>query len=164
MPDVETVDLGKKLARQRIAAKAKLSREELSLPERPTYALPDLRLDVTDVDDRGLIKLSVKFTRYQDHIAGLLAEVEIDETAANSELELAKAKYLAASWTGASGDRVAVQKAEALLDPDVQAIQAALEKCRAQRKLYNVFIESIARRAAVVSRELTRRTSGSKYS
>jgi hypothetical protein len=112
------------------------------------------------------MKLSVKLSNYQDHLAGLLAICEIDETAANTELELAKAKHLASTWTGGSGDRVAVQKAEALMDPEVQNIQSALEKARAQRKLYNVLVESVGRRAAVVSRELTRRTSGhsSKYS
>jgi len=107
------------------------------------------------------MRLSVRLTNYQDHIAGLLAICEIDETAANSELDLAKAKYLAKTWAGPSESRVAVQKAEALMDPEVQEIQAAVEKSRAQRKLYNVLVETVSHRAAVISRELTRRTSGS---
>ena len=106
----------------------------------------------------------VAMTRYQDHLAGQLVEAEIDESSASTLLELAKAKHLAGQWTGASGDRVAVQKAQALLDKEVQECISAYERARATRKLFGVLVESTARDAAVVSRELTRRTSGPKYS
>ena len=110
------------------------------------------------------MELLVKMTRYQDHLAGQLIEAEIDESSASTLLELAKAKHLAGQWTGASSDRVAVQKAQALMDREVQEANGAYEQARAKRKLYSVLVESTARDAAVVSRELTRRTSGSKYS
>lgn len=106
------------------------------------------------------MQLLIKMTRYQDHLAGLLAETEIDESSANTLLELSKAKHLAKTWTGASSDRVAVQKAEALMDPAVQECSDSYENARARRKLYSVLVESTARDAAVVSREITRRTSG----
>lgn len=108
------------------------------------------------------MQLLVKLTRYQDHVAGQLAEIEIDESNAIRLLEIAKAKYLAANWTGSSGDRVAVQKAEALMDTSVQELDSEVLTYKARRKLYTILVESLARDAAVVSREITRRTGGQK--
>ena len=164
MAEVETVDLGKRIAQQRLKATALLEKESLHLPARPSFRLPRLPLNLTDKDDEGVMELLVKMTRYQDHLAGQLIEAEIDESSASTLLELAKAKHLAGQWTGASSDRVAVQKAQALMDREVQEANGAYEQARAKRKLYSVLVESTARDAAVVSRELTRRTSGSKYS
>jgi hypothetical protein len=115
---------------------------------------------LTDKGDKTIMNLLVKFNRYQDHIAGLLVQSEIEEQSAVTALEMAKARHLAAAWTGSSGDRVAIQKANATIDPAVERVEKAHTKLKARRKLYAVMVESLARDAAVVSREVTRRTGG----
>jgi hypothetical protein len=104
--------------------------------------------------------LFVRFVRYQDFIAGELVLYEIDESHTETLVEVAKAKHLAKGWTGASTDRVAVAKAEATLDPDVRKYDDALTKIKARRKMYGVLVDQLARDAGVVSREITRRSSG----
>jgi hypothetical protein len=152
-----TLDLTAKLQADAIAAKKELAKNELELPARPTYDIPRLPLNLTDLDDKRLMNLLVKFNRYQDHIAGELALCWINEHSAETQLELTKARHLASTWTGTSGDRVAVQKAEATIDPDVINVDKAHAKFKAKRQLYTVMVESLARDAAVVSREVSRR-------
>lgn len=152
-----TVDLTARISARREAAKAELEKKDLVLPGRPKYALPKLPLRLSDLDDHEMMQLMVRFTRYQDHLSGQLVEAEIDERSASGMLEYAKAKHLAKNWTGTSGDRVAVQKAEALMDPEVKEIGDAFDMHHARRKLLTILVESTDRDAAVVSRELTRR-------
>ena len=152
-----TVDLGKQLAQQRIKAKAALAKKGLELPSKPAYALPKLRSDLTDLDDHAIMQYLARFTRFQDHLAGELALAEIDESAAVNILEIAKARHMAGNWTGPSSDRVAISKENATLDEDVQAAEQQVEACKAKRKMYGVLVESLARDAGVVSRELSRR-------
>lgn len=155
---MEPVDLGRKIAQQHLQVKAMLAKKGLELPTRPAaYGLPKLPTNLTDQDDSKIMRLLAQFTRYQDHLAGLLALAEIDETAAANLLEIAKARHMAGNWTGPSSDRVAISKANATLDKGVQECEQALEQCRAKRKVYGVLVESLARSAAVVSRELSRR-------
>jgi hypothetical protein len=133
--------------------------KNLYLPKRPAgYDLPRLPTNLTDMDDASVMELLVKFTRYQDYMAGQLAQAEIDEHAAEHMLEVAKAKHLVEGWAGPSADRVAVSKAKALLDKDVEKCEEAFAVKKARRKLLNVMVETCARDAAVVSREITRQT------
>jgi hypothetical protein len=153
------VDITAELSKQHEEAVAALKRKRLDLPKRPrnteTPKLPD---DITLLDDDGLMELLVRFTRYQDHIAGLLALCEIDETEAEAKLEIAKAKHLVKGWTGSSSDRVAISKAEATVDTDVQDMNDLYHQAKARRKVFSVMVNTMANGAAVVSRELTRRT------
>ena len=141
-------------------AQEQLKRERFSLPRRPGYDTPRLPRDITEVDDPALMALLVSFTRYEDHVAGKLALAEINDRAVVNQLELAKAHLLAASWTGKTTERVNVSKAKAVTDDEVQRLTEELDGCRAHRKLLSILVTSFNRDAAVVSRELTRRTAG----
>jgi len=163
MATSRTVSPTDQIAQRREAAKRSLQKQDLELPARPRFELPRLPLNLTDLDDHRLIRLLAAFTRYQDHLGGRLVEAEIDERSAENQLEIAKARQLAQHWTGASGDRVAIQKAEALLDPGVQEHSDTYEMAHARRKLLGLLVESMARDAAVVSRELTRRVGRSDH-
>jgi hypothetical protein len=138
-------------------AVAELEEHELALPSEPTFALPRLPTNLTDISDEKLMGYMVKFTRFQDYVQGQLALAEIKESDTKSALELKQAQFLAATWVGPSESRVAIQKAEAASDPEVQKLDNAYELARARRKLRAVLFESLGRDAAVVSRELTRR-------
>lgn len=154
---METVDLGKQIAQQRIKAKAALAKKGLELPRKPVFALPKLPTNLTDLDDHQVMRYLAKFTRFQDYLSGELALAEIDEGAAINFLEIARAKHMAGNWTGPSSDRVAISKANATLDEGVQAAEQKVEEVKAKRKMYGVLVETLARDAAVISRELSRR-------
>jgi hypothetical protein len=156
-----TAHLTEEISKKALAAKAKLKGEGLSLPRRPVYDTPRLPLDITDLPDDSIMRLLVKFTRYQDHIAGKVYEAEIDEHSVETMLEVAKAHYITGNWTGASSDRVAIAKAEAVIDKDVRALDDELATCRANRKAYTILLDALARDASVVSREISRRIGNS---
>ena len=103
------------------------------------------------------MNLLVQFTRYQDHLAGQLVEVEIDEHSAESMLEVYKARHLAKGWGGSATDRVAIQKAQAVMDPEVRKFDDTLAQYKARRKLLGILVDSLQRDASVVSREISRR-------
>ena len=152
-----TVDLTQKISERRARVEAHLRKQDLYLPRRPRYELPRLPVQITEISDPELMSLLVQFTRYQDYVAGRNAVAEIEENAYEQQLDVAKARFLAETWTSPSQDRVNVSKAKALVDPEVQALSEAYEMARARRKLLTIMTESLARDAAVVSRELTRR-------
>lgn len=137
--------------------KRQLLDRDFQLPLRPTYELPKLPLNLTDKIDDELMRIFIKLTRYQDHIAGELVSAEIDEHDYESQLEIAKARVVVANWTGASESRVAVAKAEAILDPGVRKIDDLLIEAKARRKILGVLADSVQRDAGVVSREISRR-------
>lgn len=107
-----------------------------------------------------MIRLS-KFTAYEDFISTLLVRWEIEEGELQGELDLVKAKHTVKAYTGSnSSERVNIAKAEAAMDPEVEALRVRYEQARSRRKLYAVMVNTMARGAAVCSRELTRRTGG----
>lgn len=155
------IDITEELAKRRIKAKEELEKKSLRLPRRPTYDLPRLpsgsRQTITDLGDDALMELMARFSRYQDYVQGQLAQAEIDESSAESILEVAKARFLSATWTGATSERIAIAKAEATLDEDVREADEALAGCKAKRKMLGVLYDSTTRSHMVLSRELTRR-------
>lgn len=154
------MDVTAKLSERRLAVRTELRKKGLRLPGRPRYPLPKLPVNLTDIAYEDVMVLLVKFTRYQDHLAGLLLLNEIEEADASTMVEVSKARHLVHAWTGASGDRVTVAKAEAVIDPIVREYEEAMITAKAKRKGYSVLVESLARDAAVVSREITRRGGG----
>jgi hypothetical protein len=155
-----TVDVTAQIAKRRERVKAELEKDGLYLPPRPKSELPRLPPLLDELDDEKVIRYLVRFTRFQDYVAGQRVEAEIDERAAEHILDVAMASHLAKSWTGSSGDRVAVLKAEALLDKDVQQMHEIYDTAKARRKLLGIMEDSLARDAAVVSRDITRRQGG----
>lgn len=100
----------------------------------------------------------VELTRWADFLGGRLALAEVHERGASYIVEVAEATAFVGSWRGLKDDRVTAAKAERTLDPDVAEARDALQVAYAKRKLYAAMFEAAQRDAAVVSRELTRRT------
>lgn len=151
-----TVNLTQQISEKRLAAKEALRKKDLHLPLRPRYDVPRLPLGLTDLPDDELMKLLVKFTRYQNYVAGQLVEAEIDESSIESLLDLAKANRLVNSWSK-STDSVNVAKAEALTDREVVRLSDRLQQCKANRRVLSVLAESLSREGSAASRELSRR-------
>lgn len=152
-----TVDLTAQLSAEREALLAEMKKEGLKFPPKPAYDLPRLPLNLTDLDDDKIMRLLVKFTRYQDHLSGQLVAAEIDEATAIHNLEVIKATHLVKAWAGPSENRVAIQKAAAQIDPEALKQEEELKVLKNKRKLYGVLVETLARDGSVVSREITRR-------
>ena len=153
----KTVDVTQRVSEARAALRKDLEEENLFLPRRPKYEFPRLPLEITSLPDSDLMRLFIAFTRFQDHLAGLVARAEIDEHAIETELDIARARCISSGWGGSSASRVAVSKAEASLDPDVRKYDDLLSRYRARRKALTITLDSLARGANVVSREISRR-------
>lgn len=81
----------------------------------------------------------------------------IDERAADTLFEKAKAIAVVKGWTGSKEDRVTLAKARMEEDEDYSEMRQQQLDAYAYRKLLEARHEAFVRDAAVVSRELTRR-------
>lgn len=127
------------------------------MPDRPVFEIPKLPLKLADWTDGQLMKLFVMLTRWTDHLAGAVAEAEIEERAAEAVLNKAQALVLIGTWQGGRDDRVTMAKAQRDVDPVVEEKQELFDIAWRKRKMLAVLFSSTERDAAVVSRELTRR-------
>ena len=134
-----------------------LDNQGLNLPKSPKGNVPSLPSDITSVADDGLMDLFVLFTSWSDYIGVQVACAQVDEKAAQRALDLAEIASYAQSST--TGGRVTDNKAKAALHPQVVSAQETFDNRYAYRKLIESLQASVERDAALISRELTRRTS-----
>lgn len=139
------------------SAADRLGKQEFVLPDKPTSDMPTLPDDLTDLPDDELMELFTKFIAWSGFAATQLALAEIDERDAEKRLKRAEQAAMSSSWSKDS--RVALAKAEASLSPEVQKVSDQLDVVYNYRKLVGVMASNLEREAALVSRELTRRTS-----
>lgn len=143
------------------AASARLSSQGIVLPDSPGDDIPALPRDITGLDDEGLMDLFVAYTAWNDYAAVQVACARADERAAQRSLDMAEAAATALNWTGGRDDRVAIAKAKVASDPAVLRSREVLDERHAYRSLVEAIAGNVERDAALVSRELTRRTAGS---
>jgi hypothetical protein len=136
-----------------------LSELGVTLSAKPSFPIPDLPRDITELDDEGLMDLFVQFTQWNDHLSGARAVAVINEREAQRLLDTVEAQSMLSNWAGTKGDRVAVAKASIAADPKVLELKEDLDTKYAFRKILETRAENVERDSQVVSRELTRRTS-----
>lgn len=134
------------------------------LAKKPDNEIPDLPRDITDLGDEDLMDLFVQLTSWTDHLSSQLAIAAIDEREADRSVSVAESQAMLNNWKGGTGDRVAVAKAMIAVDPTVIALVKDLDEKHAYRKLLETLFQNVERDSALVSRELTRRTSDSGLS
>ncbi|WP_159073492.1 hypothetical protein [Streptomyces sp. RTd22] len=100
------------------------------------------------------MELFVELTRWEEYAGTQLAAAAIDEKDAESALERCKAL---AAVKAKNEKSVTAQKAAAASDDDVLEVDAEYREAYAVRKLTEAIHKGAERKAAVVSRELTRR-------
>ena len=127
-------------------------------PEQPTYGLPKLEVDIDDLTDKQLMNLFVQFTRWCDYFQNQLAIEEIFEHHAEMEVRKLEGLYLTRNRPEKASEAVTWVRAKMETEPEIRAARDALNLYYARRKLKQMLFESAERDAAVVSRELTRRT------
>lgn len=127
----------------------------LSEPSKRAPALPG---DVSSLHEEDLMEMFTELTSWVDFLAVQVAASQIDERSAERELSTAEAVELMSSQVK---EPVTKAKARISLLPHIQALQDSLDERYAYRKCIEVIAENVQRDAALLSRELTRRTSGS---
>ena len=86
-----------------------------------------------------------------------MALAEVDERFAEDRLKILEAKALIRDWGGSKEDRVAVARAERVLDPEVADAMDGVQGCYAARKLISAMVDAADKNSALISREVTRR-------
>lgn len=141
------------------AAAEALADQGLFLPEKPRNEMPEIPTDITDLDDSGLMLLFTALTAWCAFAASQLACAQVDERSAQNALTRMEQSALSSGWEGKTAERVSVAKAKAAGSPAVEAASGVYEYRYNYRKLVEVIFNNLERDIALVSRELTRRTS-----
>jgi hypothetical protein len=129
----------------------------LSMSEMPETVIPVLPRDLTAVGDEDLMVLYSLLTAWADFVGTQMSAAQVDERAAERRLDHAENLLMIAS--SEKGDRVTFARAQVAADPQIVKLKDAVEEAHAYRKLIEAEFTNIERNAALVSRELTRRTS-----
>lgn len=127
-------------------------------PEAPGEGVPRLEIDIDDLTDKQLMNLFVQFTRWCDFFQNQLAIEEIYEHHAEMEIKRLEGMYLTRNRPEKASEAVTWVRAAMETDPEIRALKDRLKVYYARRKLKQILFEAAERDAAVVSRELTRRT------
>jgi len=127
-------------------------------PQAPEFRPPTLQADIDDLTDKQLMNLFVQFTRWTDYFQNQLAIEEIYEHHAEMEVRKLEGLYLTRNRPEKASEAVTWVRAQMDTDREIQAARDTLKLYYARRKLKQMLFESAERDAAVVSRELTRRT------
>jgi hypothetical protein len=127
-------------------------------PEQPEFGLPKLEEDLDDLTDKELMALFVQLTRWTDFFQNQAAIEEIRERYADAEVRKLEGLYMTANKPERVSEAVTWVRAQMELEPAVQSARDVLKVVYARKKLKQMLFESAERDAAVVSRELTRRT------
>lgn len=135
-----------------------LSTQGLATAEKPAYDIPNLPQDLTEIGDEDLMVLYSKLTAYADFIAVQVSCAQVDERALEKGLSSMEAIKMLRS-EGKNENRVTFARAQVAIDPEVVDTKVKLEDTHAYRKLIETMMMNVERDSALVSRELTRRTS-----
>lgn len=138
----------------------RLEQQGIGVPSKPEYDIPLLPVELTDESDEGLMLLFSKLTAYADFVSVQVSCAQVDERALEKRLSAMEAEKMLSSG-GKTENRVTFARAQVATDPDVVSLKEQIERVHAYRKLIESMAGNIERDAALVSRELTRRTSSS---
>lgn len=161
----KTADLTWEATETTIRAKATAEKAGLPLAPRPADASPELPEDPTALDDAALMTLFTKFVAWADYSATHLALAEVDEATVKTLLDAKKDVLLIRHMPSSEAlrkreDTMTRVRAEVDTDAEVLDLEQQRLNAYALRKLLAATFERYDRDAALLSRELTRRTGG----
>lgn len=134
-----------------------LLEQGLPVPRKPIEEIPTLPSDLTVLSDEDLMILYTHLTAWSDYVSTQVSIAQIDEREISNELDRAENRMMILS--SANGDRVTYARAQVAADPTIVGIKKRVDEAYAYRKLVESLAANVERDAALVSRELTRRTS-----
>lgn len=126
-------------------------------PGVPGPQAPLLPMDLGELTPDEMMNLFAEFSAWAGYAAVKVAEAEAAEDDTESDLKVAEARFMINEVEGGD-EKVTVARARRDSDPEVVRLRKELRKRRAVRKLLVTYFTNYERSAAVLSRELTRRT------
>ena len=135
-------------------AKERLEEQGFSFPPAPDEVV-ELPQDVSDLGGEDLMVMFSMFTAWSDYASAQVGLAVIAEREKERALELAEAQ----AWQNLPKGSVTAAKALIALDDEVRDCRDELDDAHAYRRLITDLAARYERDAAVLSRELTRRTS-----
>lgn len=128
--------------------------------DKPADELPSMPHDITELSDTSLMTLYAEVVAWAEYSSSQLSAAVIDEKHAQRQADQAEA--LAVSQLMLGGSSATAARNEAKLNQDVIAAYNFLFEAEAYRRMVETIVTSCDRNAAMVSRELTRRTSSER--
>jgi molybdopterin-biosynthesis enzyme MoeA-like protein len=138
-----------------------LSNQGLPMTNSSAVDVPGLPPDITDLDDEDLIRLFQHLNEFTKFIKVQVACAQIDESDAKKKLDMADAKLT--STHTAPKVTVASIKAAVASDPDIIKLTDVYQARHDYRKMIEMMVNNLESDINLVSRELTRRTSGGSF-
>ena len=120
---------------------------------------PQLPPDITELGDEDLMVLFSKLTAYNNFLATQFACSMIDERDAERSLDYEEGVAFLQFYAGKTS-LASLVKAHVATSPKVVELKEIYSARYNYRKLIEVMVNNVERDTALVSRELTRRTSG----
>jgi hypothetical protein len=137
-----------------VRAVRKLRNQELDLPDKPRYKLPQIPPDISSVLSEDLIVLMSEICAWLDYAEVQLAAAQIDEE--YEKMILAEISGLA-QLENASQSRVTLIKAKMQEDESYINQRDKTHNAYAYRKMIETMYLRLDRAKFIVSREITRR-------
>ena len=137
-----------------------LKKQGIAIPVKPSYEIPRLPTELTGLGDEALMELYSQLTAYADFISVQVSCAIIDERQVEKKLQHREQSLMLSHSLSKSESRVTFARAQEAADSEVLALKDDLDQVYAYRKLIESMAGNIERDTALVSRELTRRTSG----
>lgn len=130
---------------------------------KPSYDLVTLPPDITSLSGEQLAEMFTILTGWADYTASQLAQAQIAERTAQRVLDFKINKMMVEKMgSAAKGDKVTLIKAQIAIDDEVVKLEDDFEAKYAYRKMVEMMLSNQERDITLVSREITRRTSGSR--
>jgi len=139
-----------------------LERQGLLVRKTLNIEMPDFPEDITLVDDQDLMVMASKYMENYNMMRTQTACAQIAELEAENDYDLTEAHALLATSTGKTTEKAGLLKAAVLAQTDIQDKLKAKNYTYAYRKLMETTQDNMERYYSLVSRELTRRTSGDR--
>lgn len=140
----------------------RLARQGLVVRKTTSLDIPVFPSDLSELADEELMTLFTQITAYANFLAAQLACAFIDERSAERDLDIEENFALLHAHNGkVTKDTMTVLKAQVATSAKVRELRDVLEAKYNYRKLVEMMSNNSDRDLTLVSRELTRRTSGS---
>lgn len=131
-------------------------------PEPPGHHPPMVPMDLGELTPDEMMNLFAEFSAWAGYAAVKVAEAEAMEEDAEGDLKVAEARFIINETEGGE-EKVTVARSRRDQDAEIVRLRKLLRQRRAVRKLLSTYFSNYERSAAVLSRELTRRTGLSVY-